>query len=145
MYGNPIDRITINATIKFEILLSMNSLVMFMKIEKQALTSIDNIVLLIINSLYLITSALNIIFDILIVGSCELPIPPIIVPIANTIAKTIKNPIIVLKILDNTFRLKIEFLLIGVSFCISIIFLFLDNKLPNIQADNNVTIILNFV
>ncbi len=97
MYGNPIDRITINATIKFEILLSMNSLVMFMKIEKQALTSIDNIVLLIINSLYLITSALNIIFDILIVGSCELPIPPIIVPIANTIAKTIKNPIIVLK------------------------------------------------
>lgn len=55
MYGNPIDRITINATIKFEILLSMNSLVMFMKIEKQALTSIDNIVLLIINSLYLVT------------------------------------------------------------------------------------------
>ena len=84
-------------------------------------------------------------FDILIVGSCELPIPPIIDPIANTIAKTIKNPIIVLKILDNTFLRKIEFLLIGVSFCISIIFLFLDNKLPNKQAGNNVTIILNFV
>ena len=145
MYGNPIDKITIIAITKLDILLSINSFVRFITIDIQAHTSIDNITLLIINSLYLITSALNIMFDILIVGSCELPIPPIIVPIANIIAKTIKNPIIVLKILDITFRLKIEFLLIGVSFCISIIFLFRDSKLPNIQADNNVTIILNFV
>lgn len=105
MYGNPIDKITINAIIKLDILLSMNSFVMLMNIEKQAHTSIDNITLLMINSLYLITSALNIMFDILIVGSCELPTPTIAVPIANTIVRTIKNPIIVLKILDNTFLL----------------------------------------